>query len=136
MKMDKKINARKTMKHRLCNFILGFLLLWLPLQGFAATGMTFCRHDHSPPPAHAGMHDHHGVHDGHDCSHGQDSSPASPQTQCDDCGYCHICGAPALLPVPAGLNSGAGFSFKFAFDTHFPLFFPEQPQRPPRTFFS
>lgn len=122
------------MRHCLRNFILGFLLLWLPLQGFAATGMSFCRHDHTPPPAmQAGMQDHH---EGHDCSHGQDTPSATPQTQCDDCGYCHLGGAPALPSTPAGLSDNASFSFKFAFDTHFPRFFPEQPQRPPHARFS
>ena len=122
------------MRHCLRNFILGFLLLWLPLQGFAAAGMSFCRHDHTPPPAvQAGMQDHPG---GHDCGHAQETPSATPQIQCDDCGYCHLGGAPALLPTSAGLSDSASFSFKFAFDTHFPLFFPEQPQRPPHARYS
>ncbi|HUW50601.1 MAG TPA: hypothetical protein VMV75_06265 [Sulfuricella sp.] len=123
------------MKQLLHKFILGFLLLWLPLQGFAATGMSFCRHDHTPPHAmQTGMHH---DHNGGDCSHGQDApSASSSQTQCDDCGYCHLGGAPALLPALFGLNNTAGFSFKFAFDSHLQLFFPEQPQRPPLTRFS
>ncbi|MDD5242044.1 MAG: hypothetical protein PHG47_10075 [Sulfuricella sp.] len=122
------------MKQLLHKFILGFLLLWLPLQGFAATGMSFCRHDHTPPPAmQVEMHhDHHG----NDCGHGHDAPSASPQTQCDDCGYCHLGGAPALLPTLFGLNDVAGFSFKFAFASHLSLFFPEQPQRPPLASFS
>jgi hypothetical protein len=122
------------MKQLLRKFILGFLLLWLPLQGFAATGMSFCRHDHTPPPAmQIGMHhDHHGG----DCSHGQDTPSASSQTPCDDCGYCHLGGAPALLPTFFGFNDTARFSFEFIFDSHLSLFFPEQPQRPPLTHFS
>lgn len=122
------------MKQLLRNLILGFLLLWLPLQGFAAVGMAFCRHDHTPPPAvQAEVPGHHVD---HDCGHDQDSPSATPQTPCDDCGYCHLGGAPALPPTPAGLGYDAGFSFKFVFDTHFTLFFPEQPQRPPHAFFS
>lgn len=122
------------MRHRLRNLILGFLLLWLPLQGFAAVEMSFCRHDHTQPPAmQAGMQVHH---DGHDCGHDQDAPSATPQTQCDNCGYCHLGGAPALLPAPAGLSDNASFSFKFAFDTHFPPLFSEQPQRPPHALFS
>jgi hypothetical protein len=122
------------MRHYLRKLILGFLLLWLPLQGFAAAGMSFCQHDHTPPPAaQAGMQDQHA---GHDCGHDQDSPSATTQTQCDDCGYCHLGGAPALLPKPADLSDIASFSFKFAFDTHFPLFFPQQPQRPPLARFS
>jgi len=122
------------MRHCLRNFILGFLLLWLPLQGFAAVGMSFCRHDHTPPPAmQAGMQDHHV---GHDCGQYQDTSSATPQTQCDDCGYCHLGGAPALLFTPTRFSDNASFSFKFTFETHYPLFFPEQPQRPPLALFS
>lgn len=122
------------MKHCLRNFILGFLLLWLPLQGLAAAGMPYCRHDHTPPPAmQTGIQDQHA---GHDCGHEQNAPSAATQTQCDDCGYCHLGAAPALLSTPAGLCDSARFSFKFAFDTHFPLFFPEQPQRPPHNPFS
>ena len=122
------------MKRLLRNFILAFLLLWLPLQGVAAAGMSFCRHDHTPPAAaHSTMNDHQ---DGHACSHDQDASSTSSQTSCDDCGYCHLGGAPALLPTLAALSDGAGFSFKFVFDSHFTLFFPEQLQRPPHAFFS
>ena len=120
------------MRHCLRNLILGFLLLWLPLQGFAAAGMSFCRHHQTPPPAmQAGMQDHD---IGHNCGH--DAPSVTPQTQCDDCGYCHLAGAPALLPTLAGMPDNASFSFKFAFNTDFPLFFPEQPQRPPHAFFS
>ncbi|MCE5180306.1 MAG: hypothetical protein LLG15_00755 [Betaproteobacteria bacterium] len=117
------------MKQLLRKFVLGFLLLWLPLQGFAASGMSFCRHDHTPPPA-AQVEMHHG-HNGDDCGHGQDTPSPSSQTQCDDCGYCYLGGAPALLPTLLGFNDTAGFSFKFTFDSHRSLFFPEQPQRPP-----
>jgi hypothetical protein len=130
----KKINTQKIMKPRLRNLILGFLLLWLPLQGFAAVEMSFCRHDHTPPPAmQAGMQDHQ---DSHDCGHDQNTPSATAQTQCDNCGYCHLGGAPALLPELAGLSDNASFSFKFVFDTHFPPLFPEQPQRPPHALFS
>ncbi len=122
------------MKQRLRKLILAFLLLWLPLQGFAATGMSYCRHDHTPAPAHAAMHDQHAMAGGHDCCHNQDASSAPQQTSCDDCGYCHLGCAPALLPTAVGLTDGAGFSFKFSFDTRFPLIFPEQPQRPPYAF--
>lgn len=121
------------MKQTLRNLILGFLLLWLPLQGFAAFGMTFCRHDHTPPAVQAVMP---GNHADHDCGHDQDSPSASPQTPCDNCGDCHLGGAPALLTAPAGLGHDAGFSFKFVFDMHYPLFFPEQPQRPPLSLLS
>lgn len=123
----------RNMKQALRNFILGFLLLWLPLQGLAAAGMSYCRHDHTPPAVQAGMSGHHGD---HDCCHDQDSPSASHQTPCDDCGYCHLAGAPALLTTPVGLGYDASFSFKFVFDTHFPLFYPEQPQRPPLAFLS
>jgi hypothetical protein len=34
------------------------------------------------------------------------------------------------------LSDNASFSFKFAFDTHFPPLFSEQPQRPPHALFS
>lgn len=121
------------MKQLSRNLILGFLLLWLPLQGFAAAGMASCRHDHTPPAAQAEAHVHHA---GHDCGHDQDSPSASTQVPCDDCGYCHLGGAPALPSTPVGLGDDAGFSFKFVFDTHFPPFFPEQPQRPPLAFLS
>ncbi len=129
-----KINTQKIMRHCVRNFIIGFLLLWFPLQGFAAPGMSFCRHNHVPPPAMQATMQYH--HAGHDCDHHQNTSCAKHQTQCDDCGYCHLAGAPALLHTPTGLSDNASFSFKFAFETHFPQFFPEQPQRPPHALFS
>jgi len=130
----KQSKAYKNMMHGLRNFILGFLLLWLPLQGFAATGMTFCRHNHTPPVAVQA--ETQVNHEGHDCGHMQDQTSATPQMQCDDCGNCHLGGAPALLHTLTGLSDSASYAFNFAFDTHFPLFFPEQPQRPPHSHFS
>ena len=115
-------------------FILGFLLLWLPLQGFAATAMPFCRHNHNPQAAmQIGMHH---DHQGDNCCHEHGAPSSSSQTQCDDCGYCHLGGAPALLPTLFGFNDTAGFSFKFVFDSYLSHFFPEQPQRPPLARFS
>lgn len=125
------------MKHMLRQFVLGFLLLWLPLQGLAAAGMSFCRHDHTPPAAtqHA---DDPSAHLAHDCCPQHDGASASDQQQnlCDDCGYCHLGAAPALLPAAVSLAGAASFSFKFPFHSAFSLFYPEQPQRPPHTLFS
>lgn len=121
------------MKHALRQLILGFLLLWLPLQGFAAAGMSFCRHDHTPP---AVMQEAGHQHQGHDCCPQSDNDASTSQNFCDDCGYCHLGAAPALLPAAVALHDQAGFSFKFSFNTTFPLFYPEQPQRPPHNLFS
>jgi hypothetical protein len=123
------------MKHALRKLILGFLLLWLPLQGFAAAGMSFCRHDHTPPAAMQSA-DHQNHHQDHDCCPQSDTDTGSSQNLCDDCGYCHLGAAPALLPAAVALHDEARFSFKFSFDTTFPLFYPEQPQRPPHQLFS
>lgn len=123
------------MKHLLRQFVLAFLLLWLPLQGFAAAGMSFCRHDHTPPAAMQEM-DHQAMHQGHDCCPQSDTDAGSSQNLCDDCGYCHLGAAPALLPTAAALHGEATFSFKFTLHSAFSLFYPEQPHRPPHTLFS
>lgn len=130
------------MKHRLRTFILGFLLLWLPLQGFATVGMTCCRHSQDKHAAMLAMqqaqqaHQHCGHPPTHDCAHHQDSTSGTSHNPCDDCSYCHLGTAPALLYTAFTLNEEASFAFNFPLDAHFVQIFPEQLQRPPHTFFS
>lgn len=111
--------------------LLIFLVMWLPLQGYAATTVTCARHHATPAPATGDMHDQHAMTDGH-CVSSPETPAAAPQPPCDDCGSCHVV-APALLPAMLSLSDEAGYSFAFAFNMHFPLIFPEQPQRPPYT---
>jgi len=105
-------------------------MLWLPLQGYAATMMPFCQH---------GKHNHHAAHqmaqaaqidqDAH-TGHHQHTSKAS--TSCDDCSLCHMCSAIALpLIFAAQANIAPDNLYAIPAQASFSPFFPEQLQRPP-----
>lgn len=117
------------MKPLLRKLVLIFLVMWLPLQGYAAATVVCVRHYQPAPMQMPDLQNQHAMADGH-CDHGQEMPAATSQAPCDDCGSCHVI-APALLPAIIGLNHEAGFSFAFPFNMHFSLIFPEQPQRPP-----
>jgi len=108
-------------------FILLCLLLWLPLQGYAATLMPFCSHaqQHQMNQEH--------LHVLPDTDHVQQHhAPSSDANHaCDDCSLCHMCGALALPSLTSDLqavqNQVYGLQIQLAYTPHYP----EQPQRPP-----
>src|SRR3954467_9472499 len=120
--------------HRL---ILVFLVAWLPLQGWAAVAMPFCKHalDHSNGPQTAGSHHEHQVQtvDAHHQHHSGDTqTKAGHDLSCNDCGACHLACSSSLVPgtiviaVPAVLRD-----YRLPAPTSLYLFYPEQPSRPP-----
>lgn len=122
------------------------MILWLPLQGFAAVAMPFCKHGFhastsalmvSPSLAHAGAepvdrrtpnitHQHHA---GHARTHHQDSSPGG--LGCNDCGVCHLACSPVAPTSLSPIERGGTQSF-FQFSPVLPpTFVPEQRTPPP-----
>ena len=116
------------MQHLTRQFLLIFLMLWLPLVGYAATAMPFCSQDkhqgamQHPKPAL--MQDDQGAHVEH--QHSGNAGAA-----CDDCSLCHMCNAMAI-PLFSTLSKFKPDNlYAIPSQVSFSPFFPEQLQRPP-----
>jgi hypothetical protein len=128
--------------------LTALMILWLPLQGFAAVAMPFCKHAfHAPGPASietqasvdAGAHDsHQGTpapaaahqhHDGHVGMHHHGNSTTGPG--CDDCGACNLACSPAVPSSPQIVEAIGAESFTQISPAFPPVFVPEQRKRPP-----
>lgn len=124
------------------SLVVVLIALWLPLQGYGAVAMPFCKHSGSDAGAASAGHDgHHSGHDAAPAHHhgdgiGSQGGPGVADSQgaglaCNDCGACHLACSPLLFsPSPAFTTTGST-----VFDPQ-PLrsplsFTPEQPQRPP-----
>jgi hypothetical protein len=121
------------------------MILWLPVQGYAAIAMPFCEHAmHGAPVGHISVAAVQGVGDGNTRDHAHHSavsssehaSPAgnhhdSPAADCNDCGACHLACSPAVPPVRHDLAPAQRERFALASPAVPPLFVPEQPKRPP-----
>lgn len=128
--------------------LTALMILWLPLQGFAAVAMPFCKHGFQAAAsermtaqalAHIGAQhvhrsaqstsDSHQQHAAHAGMHHPVDSPGG--LACNDCGVCHLACSPAApishsAVAPAGAQSFVQFS-----PTLPPLFVPEQRTPPP-----
>lgn len=102
-----------------------FLVLWLPLQGFALPLMPFCQHGHQQE---AGAVSDHCPHQAPD----QGADDAGKHAQdCDGCSLCHLASASAPitdLPHQADAAPGADLPPYFGF---YRSHIPERAQRPP-----
>jgi hypothetical protein len=114
------------------------MVLWLPLQGFAAVAMPFCKHamhatqSISPAHVHPGQQAaaHHPHHLGAAAS-GNIHHPGSAALDCSDCGACHLACAPAVLSAQRDLLASGGERYT-PVSSSVPLpFIPERHQRPP-----
>jgi ferredoxin len=129
------------------SILTALMILWLPLQGYAAVAMPFCKHGFqvahedmtSRPLLHSGaphiLHDIHstsGSHQQHGAHAGLQHHGGSPGSlACNDCGACHLACSPAAptqssAAEPLGMQSFTQFS-----PTLPPLFVPEQRTPPP-----
>jgi ferredoxin len=122
------------------HLILVFLIAWLPVQGWTAVAMPFCKHalGHSSAAQTAGDHHEHHLQTAaaqhqHHQHHGDDTpAKAGHGLICDDCGACHLACSSSLLPgaiavaVPAILRD-----YRLPPPASLYLFYPEQPSRPP-----
>jgi len=119
-------------------FVVGLLMLWLPLQAVAAVSMPFCMHGIAAGAALAPSQEHHhhgeavpaaGRHGTHDDQH----SAAGDLQPCNNCGACNLACAPAVPAAGVVLNAPSA-AIQPQFSRQFPeLFVPEQPQPPPNT---
>src|SRR5215216_3783295 len=101
------MNANAYTDHMRSRLIAAFLMAWLPLQGWAAVAMPFCKHamrgkavvvinlDHSAREGHAQYHD--------------PTPPAQSNSDsglaCNDCGACHLACAPGMPSAGVVLSS-------------------------------
>lgn len=112
------------------NLILVFIMLWLPLQGFAATSMSVCQRNMQP--AQAAQHDMlHAAHDAGGEHHDHDHHPATGDLSCDNCAMCHMCGAMGIPAVTASLNIKPASHIHTPVPARFSQVYLAQPQRPP-----
>ena len=139
---------------RVCwkTFLVIFLSLWLPMQGYGAVAMPFCDHGmagsgtgHDAPQSG----EHHDRHSGHGqtahasalshaagsahASPGHDSASGANGLSCNNCGACHLACAPAISGVAVMSPIIGNFVLKSAPADSPYLYFPEQLQRPPRS---
>lgn len=123
------------MKIFLARLLLAFMLVWLPLQGYASGTMTFCAHQHDEGAMQMAAGEHAGCH-GHEATPQHDKTSAKSDAACDNCFSCQLIAQPALTVAPLALGLDSGGSFQAPSNLSFTLFFPEQPQRPPLALFS
>lgn len=123
------------MKVLLARLLLAFMLVWLPLQGYALEAMSTCQrhHDHAAVMEDTG---HEGCHGEHVAATQAPSLIKASPVACDDCASCHLITQPALIVKPLFLGIDAIRPQQPVLSVTFSLFFPEQPQRPPLAFFS
>ena len=132
------------MKHLTRKLLLICLMLWLPLQGYAAATMPFCQHNapksqgpqsnqhaqhqmpqQAPEQAQGQAQNGQDPHAGHAQHHGKGS------TACDNCTLCHMCSAMALPSFAAPVSVKPTHLFNIPSQVSFSPIFLEQPQRPP-----
>lgn len=114
--------------------IVWLVLLWLPVQGFAAGFMPFACHQHPAESAAASAHDAHhheaAAHHGHD-----QAIPDAEQNHglsCDNCTLCQMCGALALPATVLREHSPLSSGVSDSMTPQLQSFIPALPHRPPR----
>jgi hypothetical protein len=119
-------------------FVIGVLMLWLPLQAVAAVSMPFCAHTGSAAAAQSAAPEQHHhsdsipASDSHGHQHG-DPHPAAGALQCNDCGACNLACAPAVPASPMLLLAAPVTVQPDFLAQSYGLFVPEQPQPPPNS---
>ena len=124
------------MKHLMRKLLLICLMLWLPLQGYAAATMPFCQHN---APKSQGQHAQHQMSQQAQAQAQNDQDPHAGHAQhqgknntaCDNCSLCHMCGAMALPSFAAQVPVKPTQFFNISSQASFSPLFLAQPQRPP-----
>jgi hypothetical protein len=104
------------------NGVVVLIALWLPLQGYGAVAMPFCKHGPAMPdaPIAASAHpDSQHSHEGHEGMHQEDPAAGHQSAKsdnsadkpgglgCNDCGACQLACAPLIFStVPYVVASG------------------------------
>ncbi len=108
------------------------LMLWFPVQGWAALAMPFCQHSANAAVAvelAAPMNADHCQH--HVEQNDAADAKATSSLQCDQCTTCHLAHAPILLHPPVSLPAPVLAQRAESETAYYYQIFPEQPQRPP-----
>lgn len=112
------------------NFILVFIMLWLPLQGFASASMSVCQRSEQPlSPAQHDMTQ--ASLDGGYAHHRHDQDSVKSDLSCDECVMCHMCSAMGIPMVSEAFNIKPHSGIHLPPLTRFSQVYLEQPQRPP-----
>lgn len=114
--------------------IVWLVLLWLPVQGFAAGFMPFACHKHDTGAAvsqHDGHHHESHAHHGHDQAESDDG--LSHALACDNCTLCQLCGALALPATPLKGHTPLAAGVADTMTPRLQSFIPALPHRPPRS---
>ena len=123
------------MKIFFTRLLLAFMLVWLPLQGYASEAMSFCLHQHEDTAMQMTAGEHQGCHS-QKASSQHEETIAKNSAACDNCFSCHLIAQPALIVAPLALGVESSKLFQPPLKTSFSPLFPEQLQRPPLAFFS
>ena len=128
------------------NWIVVFIALWLPLQGYGAVAMPFCEHGPAMPDssvavsAHVGVqHGHQGhtgiAHDEHEADSQSASSDISTDRHaglgCNDCGACQLACAPLIVSTVTYFATTGSPVYDRLPVASLASISPEQLQRPP-----
>lgn len=131
------------------------LMLWFPVQGWAAFATPLCQHAasmamakpaqmesvmmksaemFSPVEAEGAVMDHcqqHAAQPAAQANAQTNAQPADDMAQCDHFGACHLAHTPMLTPQAMSLPCAAPAQRAENAATFYYQLFPEQPQRPP-----
>lgn len=108
------------------------LMLWFPVQGWAALAMPICMHassHHAVAQQDAGLAA--SVADKHHAHHAPESPAQTVDGQCDHCAACHLSHTPTLTPQTLVLSFVVPAQRAESCLVFYYQLFPEQPQRPP-----
>lgn len=113
------------------------LILWFPVQGWAALAMPTCQHaahkakavEVLSPSAMEGSE--RCPHHSEAPSHHSEAQPVADVAQCDHCTACHLAHSPMLTPLPLNLPCAAPAQRAENAAVFYYQLFLEQPQRPP-----
>jgi len=135
------------------NWIVVFIALWLPLQGYGAVAMPFCKHGPAMPDSsvavpvqvdsqsadlqhghegHAGM-QHHDSAAGSQTVHPDNSTDEHAGLGCNDCGACQLACAPLIVSRISNVVSLGSPVYDLLPVESLDSISPEQLQRPPLT---
>lgn len=123
------------------NWIIVFIALWLPFQGYGAVAMPFCEHGPAMPDssvavsAHVGVqHGHQGhtgiAHDEHE-AYSQSADPTHTGLGCNDCGACQLACAPLIVSTVTHFATTGSPVYDSPPVASLTSISPEQLQRPP-----
>lgn len=131
---------------RLKNWIIVFIALWLPLQGYGAVAMPFCEHGPAMPDssvavsadtaAQHGHQSHTGIaHDEHEVDSQSASSDIFTDRHaglgCNDCGACQLACAPLIVSTVTYFATTGSPVYDLPSVASLTSISPEQLQRPP-----